>query len=381
KTLRKNLPAWGRITLFTLGVFAVMSIGALLLPSANITLNEEETRQEIVIPVIADPTANGINISGIIPSREVVVLLDQDGSLTASGRIPIPDEYAQGEVVFTNLTDEPIDIPKKTILSTGGENPVLFITLLPGKTTVEGGEQSIISIQALVAGSSGNVLAGQITRINQAFGADLSVENLEPTAGGSDSYIPAPNQNDRERLSSSLTEEMLDQALKKIRGQLGSEDLLLNPDQIQIEIIQDEFSPSAGSSGDTLTLIKTAQFSADFISGEDLQTFAINSINARYLANDNKPIKDSLIITHRSTPEPGSNHTFTWDLGFIWNEIREIPEYEVIQLVLGEKPLDAESILQESLDLKNAPKIELFPNWWFRLPALPFRINVIQKGG
>ncbi|MCJ7717016.1 MAG: hypothetical protein MUO54_10935, partial [Anaerolineales bacterium] len=104
KTLRKNLPAWGRITLFTLGVFAVMSIGALLLPRANITLNEEETRQEIVIPVIADPTANGINISGIIPSREVVVLLDQEGSLTASGRIPIPDEYAQGEVVFTNLT-------------------------------------------------------------------------------------------------------------------------------------------------------------------------------------------------------------------------------------------------------------------------------------
>ena len=381
RTIRRVIPVWGRITLFTVGVLAVMAIGALLLPSAVVSILEEETQQEIVIPVIADPTAKEINISGIIPSREIVVLLDQAASLTTSGKIPIPDQNAQGEVVFTNLTDEPIDIPKNTILSTEGENPVLFITLFPRKTTGEIGEQSVVRIQALEAGSLGNILAGEITRINQAFGADLSVENLEPTTGGTDSLIPAPNQKDRDSLSSSLTEEMQGLALVKIQEQLSPEDYLLNPDQIRIEIIQNEFSPSAGSSGDTLTLTRKARYYMDYVSEEDLRTLALNSINARYLGDDIKPIRESMKLTHLSDPESGSNHTFMWDLGIICNEIREIPDHEVIQLVLGEKPADAEKILEESLDLIDTPKIMLSPNWWFRLPALPFRINVIQEGG
>jgi len=381
RTIRREIPVWGRITLFTVSVLAVMAIGALLLPSAVVIILKEETQQEIVIPVIADPTAKEINISGIIPSREIVVLLDQTASLATSGQIPIPDEYSQGEVVFTNLSDEPIDIPKNTILSTGGENPVLFITLFSRKTTGEIGEQSVVKIQALEAGSSGNILAGQITRINQAFGADLSVENVEPTTGGTDSYIPAPNQKDRDSLSSSLTKEMQGQALVKIQEQLSSEDYLLNPDLIRIEIIQNEFSPSAGSSGDTLTLASKARYYMDYISGEDLKTLASNSINARYLGEDIKPIMESLELTHLSNPESGLNQTFIWDLEIIWNEIREIPDHEVIKLVLGEKLANAENILKQSLDLNDTPQIILSPNWWFRLPALPFRINVIQEGG
>ena len=381
RIIRKEIPIWGKITLFTVSVLAVLAIGALLLPSADVLILKEEIQQEIVIPIIADPTAKEINISGIIPSREIVVLLDQTASRAASGQIPLPDEYAQGEVLFTNLTDEPIDIPKNTILSTGGENPVLFITLFPKKTTGEKGELSIVRIQALEAGSSGNILGGQITRINQAFGADLSVENVEPTTGGTDLFIPAPNQQDRDSLSSSLAEEMKGMALVKIQEQLFSEDYLLNPDLIRIEIILNEFSPSADSIGDTLALTRKARYSMDYVSGKDLRTLASNSIKARYLGEDLTPIMESLRLTQLSNPESGSNHTFIWDLGIIWNEIREIPEYEVIQLVLGEKPADAEKILEKSLDLTETPQIILSPNWWFRLPALPFRINIIQEGG
>ncbi|MEE8356198.1 MAG: baseplate J/gp47 family protein [Anaerolineales bacterium] len=381
RPIRREVPVWVRITLFTVSVLAVIAIGAILLPSAVVFIIEEEIQQEIVIPVIADPTAKEINISGIIPSREIVVLLDQTASLTTSGQIPLPDEYAQGEVLFTNLTDEPIDIPKNTILSTEGEYPILFVTLSPRKTTGEIGEQSVVRIQALEAGTSGNILAGQITRINQAFGADLSVKNVEPTTGGTDSYIPAPNQKDRDSLSSSVTEEMQELALVKIQEQLSSEDFLLNPDLIRIEIIQNEFSPSADSMGDTLTLTRKARYYMDYISGKDLKTLASNFINARYLGEDIKPIMESLRLTQLSNPVSGSNHTFIWDLGIIWNEIRQIPEHEVIQLVLGEEPADAEKILEQSLDLKETPQIILSPNWWFRLPALPFRINVIQEGG
>jgi len=377
----KDIPVWGRIAIFTAGVLAVLAIAGLLLPSAEVTIHEEEAGMNIVIPVVADPEVREISLSGIIPSREIVVLLEGEASRSASGQIPIPNDYAQGEVIFTNLTEESFIIPMKTILSTGTEDPILFITLIPGKTPAGRGEQTSIRIQALEAGTSGNVEASQITRINQAFGADLSVDNPEQTSGGTDLYIPSPNQEDREKLSLSLNEELGNIALDKIQQQLSSEDILLSPDLTQEEIIQEEFSPLVGSSGNTLTLTRKARFYMVYISGEDLRTLALKAINARYTGDETEPILDSVTLTHLSSPEPRLDQSFGWDLGVEWKEIRVVPDHEIIQLVLGKKMADAEIILQESLDLKYPPIIKLSPGWWVRLPSLPFRINIIQEGG
>jgi len=378
---RKDIPIWGRIAIFTVGVLAVLTIAGLLLPSAEVTILKEETWKDIVIPVVADPETREINISGTIPFQEIIVLLEGDTSRSASGQISIPHEYAQGEVIFTNLTEDSFVIPINTILSTGTENPILFITQNSRKTPAGRGEQTTIRIQALVAGTSGNVDVGQITRINQEFGADLSVDNPEPTSGGTDLYIPSPNQKDRDKLSVSLRKELGNIALDHIQGQLSSEDILLSPDLIQEEIIQEEFTPPAGSSGDTLTLTRTSQFHMVYISGEDLRTLALKAINARYLGNEIKSIPGSIRLTHLSIPEPRSDQSYGWDLGVEWKEIRVIPEHEIIQLVLGKKMADAETLLQESLNLKYPPVIKLSPGWWYRLPALPFRINIFQEGG
>ena len=377
----KNIPVWGRIAIFTVGVIAVLVIAGLLLPSAEITIHKEETRVDLVIPVVANPEASEINISGIIPSREIILLLEGEASRSASGQISIPSDYARGYVIFTNLTEDSFIIPVNTILSTGTEDPILFITLISGKTPEGGGEQISIRIKALEAGTSGNVDASQITRINQAFGADLSVDNPEPTSGGTDQYIPSPNQEDREKLSLSLTEELRNIALDQIKLQLSSEDILLGPDFSREEIIQEEFSPLAGSSGNALTLTRKARFSIFYVSGEELRTLALKAINARYAGDETEPISDSMTLTHLSSPKSRSDQSFGWDLGVEWKEIEVMPDHEIIQLVLGKNTADAEILLQESLDLKYPPVIKLFPGWWFRLPSLPFRINILQEGG
>ena len=378
---RKDIPVWGRIAIFTIGVLAVLAIAGLLLPSAEVTIHEEETWKDIVIPVMADPEARDINMSGIIPSREIVLLLEGEASRSVSGQIPIPNDYAQGKVIFTNLTEDSIIIPMNTILSTGTEDPILFSTLIPGKTPEGRGEQTSIRIKALEAGISGNVDPNQITRINQAFGADLSVDNPEPTSGGTDLYIPSPSQEDREKLSFSLAEELGNIALDKIQEQLSSEDILLSLDFSREEIIQEEFSPLAGSSGNTLTLTRKVRFYMYYVSGEDLSTLAKKAINARYLGSETEPILDSITLTHLSNPEPRSDQSYSWDLGVEWKEIRVVPDHEIIQLVLGKNSADAEILLQESLDLKYPPVIKLSPGWWIRLPALPFRIIIFQEGG
>jgi hypothetical protein len=64
-----------------------------------------------------------------------------------------------------------------------------------------------------------------------------------------------------------------------------------------------------------------------------------------------------------------------------WDETSMINETEVLQLIMGEKPSKAELLLQDYLDISSRPTIQLNPNWWWWIPALPFRINILQGGG
>ncbi|HSV84952.1 MAG TPA: hypothetical protein VLH85_00150, partial [Levilinea sp.] len=49
---------------------------------------------------------------------------------------------------------------------------------------------------------------------------------------------------------------------------------------------------------------------------------------------------------------------------------------EVVQLVRGKERMAAVRALQERLPLKSPPKIDIWPEWWPRLPHIPFRIQV-----
>ena len=376
---RREIPTWGRILIFTMGVLAVLVIAALLLPSAEVTILEEDIWRDLVIPVTADPAVKQVNISGLIPAREMLILTEDQASRPSSGQIPIPDEYAQGEVIFTNLTDNAILIPENTILSTGSDNPVLFVTLSPGTAPEGGGEHIFILIRALEPGSSGNVRSDQINRINQKFGADLSVINPEPTSGGTDLLIPAPIQDDRDLLSIILMNELENNALKQVEGQLVLEDLLLSSEPILIETVEEIYSPAEGAIGDKLTLTKRVHFGFSFVSGDDLMTLAKIAVSTLYLGNEYEPLTDTLTLTHLSLPVSASNKTFVWDLGLKWKEKRILDEQEIIQQVLGKNPADVEILLMEYLDIQNPPEIKITPSWWFRFPAIPFRINITQE--
>jgi hypothetical protein len=57
-----------------------------------------------------------------------------------------------------------------------------------------------------------------------------------------------------------------------------------------------------------------------------------------------------------------------------------IADADAVQLSLGLDPLQAISRLRASLPLEQPPRIELQPDWWPRLPFLPFRISVFNQG-
>jgi hypothetical protein len=378
---RKEIPVWGRIIIFTIGVIAVLVIAGLLLPSAEVTIPAEDNWRDLVIPITAKPEVNQVNISGLIPAQDLFILAEDQGSRPSSGQIPLPDEYAQGEVIFTNLTENPIQIPENTILSTGSESPVLFMTLSSGTTPEGSGEQITLQIRALDPGSSGNVESGQINWINHEIGADLSVNNPEPVSGGTDLQIPAPSSDDRRLLSASLLTDMEKSALIQAEGQLAANDILLSTTPYFIEIIEETFSPAEDSPGDTLIINKQVRFGFTFAAGDDLLSLANNAVNALYIGNEYEPTLDSITLEHLSPPKPVSDQGFSWDLKLRWKEKKVLNNGEIIQLLLGKTPGGAETLLQTYLESQYPPDIKITPSWWFRLPAIPFRITITREGG
>jgi hypothetical protein len=377
KPSRPKLPIWGSIIIFSIGVLAVLTIAGLLLPSAEIRIEDKGSPRQLVIPVKADPDVKEIHLTGLIPAREKTLIITGQKSRSTTGSILIPDDYSSGEVIFTNLTENSVQIPQGSILSTSSDVPILFETIDPGKTPQGSGEKTSVRIRALNPGTSGNVEAGQISRINQEFGADLSVSNPAHTSGGTDLEIASPSPSDITSLSSQLVTELKEQALGQFKSEVTATDVLFEKSLHINEIIIEESQPEVGSPGDTLTISTTLQFGIYYAAGEELAELAAGTIYAQYRGSEFIAIPESLKIDTPVSPQKMDE----WEITINWRETMRYNPQEKIQLVVGKKPSQAAEIIQETLGLEKIPEISLRPGWWGRLPVLPFRITLIVAEG
>ena len=357
----------------------MLILAAFLLPSAEVTILPEIRERSLDIPVQAQPGRTQITLSGMVPARELSIIVEGQLSTATTGSIPVPAEYAQGEVLFTNLGEEGISIPQDTILSTTGEMPVLFRTLTGGQTPQEQGGQILLAVEAFLPGESGNIPADQITRINLEAGADLVVTNPMPTNGGSDILVPAPTLADRLRLSREMTQLLNDQALEEIERELGAGDYLLTQRLNDFEVIKDEFSPQEDAPGDLLWLDRSLRYQLYYISGDDLHQLASNLVQAQYQDSSFKADFNSIQLQPASSLEK-QGEAYYGDFRVSWEDSQLVNQELIRDWIFTKSVGEAEKILLDNLDLEEVPQIDIQPSWWPRVPALPFRIQVIQGG-
>jgi hypothetical protein len=377
---QKELPPWTRISIFITAVLAVLAIAGMLLPSAEISIEEEIHQNKLVIPIRAVLGENQILLSGQVPAHELIIEAEDLQSIPTSGTTAIPSEYAEGEVRITNLGDEAITIPQNTILSTDSDNPVQFLTAETGNLPPDSGESITIKITAIDPGDSGNVLADQITTISTSLHAEVAVTNPQPTSGGTEIYVSAPNSSDRRRLDRNLSFSLKEIASREVSTLLNEDDILLTPEFEVYEVIDEVFDPDEGSPGVELHLEKRVSYSILYTSGEDLLSLATDLVNAQYQEGDYEPFLESITLSQLSKPDPEIPQTYSWEIEVSWSDHKIRDHNQILQMVLGKKPTDAVNRLQEDLNLESSPQIKLTPSWWFRIPALPFRISIIEGG-
>lgn len=383
KESHPSTPAWmtkqvTRLILFTIGVFAFLSIAAILLPTAVVTLNPKTETQEITLQVHVDPDIEDINLSGALPARPIRVIVEGRSSLPSQGTIQIPDEYATGRVTFTNLSTQTVIIPVGSVVRTLDSTPIRFITTELAEIPAGPGEITTQSVQSIKPGKNGNLPAESLLAIEGPLGLNVAVSNRLPTSGGTDRIAPAPTSDDQNNLYQQLIEDLQVTAMNELQDQLSQDDLLFASTLTLIRVLEETYDPEEVMPSDYLNLTLRLEFEVLTVTSDDIYTLVTKVLDANIVDNY-VPIPETLSISFLDEPQISQHAKDRWRIHATRKLQAQLLEPQAVNLTLGLSPTLAEQRLFNSIPLNEPPKIFVTPDWWPRMPLLPFRITVVRE--
>jgi hypothetical protein len=374
-----NLPPLARLALFFVGVLAVLALATSLAPSARLVLTPRTLVQDVLIDAWTGPEIDSVNISGAVPSQSISLAVEGRDSLPASGTVRLPSQPASGTVTFTNLTDQPVDIPLGSgVRSLAAENAHLrFVTTKAGEAPPGGTIQ--LPVECTTPGPQGNLPADSLMAIEGLLGTQLSAINPNPTSGGNERRLPVPTQADRLKLAERLRLALEKSAEQEIQDQLEPGSLLIPGSLKLVKTLDESYQPEQSLPADTLALSQRLEYQAQYVDAATLRSLAQTVFDAN-LPVGYSVLPGSLQLEILTQPVAGQDGLARWSLHATRQVQARIADADAVQLSLGLDPLQAISRLRASLPLEQPPRIELQPDWWPRLPFLPFRISVFNQG-
>ncbi|MGE5250488.1 MAG: baseplate J/gp47 family protein [Bacteroidota bacterium] len=364
-----------RVTAFSLGVLAVLALVSLFVPRAVITLHPESRVQRLTFQVSANPSAGSAPAAGMVPTREETVIVAGEQSLTIAGRITVPQTPARGLVRFRNLTQAEVVIPAGTVIYAPQESPVRFRTTTEARVD-PGLDASVdVAVEATDPGARGNLPVGEIRAIEGPVGLLVTVDNPNPTTGGSDRSITGADTDDRLRLRESLLKDLKTKAEADLREGLAQGEILLADTLTASEPLEETYDPPAGMAGTSLRLAARVKFSAQVVSGADLARIVQAALNAS-VPPGFSPAEGSLSFKALTNPQTDTDGTTRWQLQAERRVLGRIDPASLLEAVRGRPVQAAESLLAGSYVWDRPPEITLRPAWWPWLPLVPFRTSV-----
>ncbi len=363
-----------RLLFFSVGVLAVLAVMVVLLPGATVTITPQVESQTLEVKVQASPAISQINLSGLLPVLTEQIVVEGRDQMAATGQTSLPAAPATGEVVFRNLTSEPVNIPKGTIVRTLSAEPIRFATTRSGQLAAGADARLTLPVRALVPGAASNLGSGRLTAVEGMLGLDIEVSNANPLRGGTNQIITTPSEGDQRALYERLLASLTATAKEEFETHRAAGDLLLSPDPVVSEILEQEYFPAAGTPTDTLDLQLRVAFDFYTVPSAMLEEFSRTVLDAN-LPEGFAPSGDAIQIDHLTSPVLAADQAREWKIR-LTRPIQRLPVTQLAALMVnGLRPEEAGILLKETLKLDVQPDIQLIPSWWPRLPYLPFRIH------
>jgi hypothetical protein len=354
-------------------VIAVLLLIFALVPSAEVVLSPTIHPLEIEITVRLDPQIEEPHIHAI-PSRSVSVLVADDLRIPTSGTTALPSVRAQGNVVFTNLTSEPISILSGTGLRASSRESLRFLTLEDVELPAEEGAQVIVKVEAVTPGPTGNVQEGTLDGVEGVIGLSVAVDNPEKIAGGVNEVRSAVAAADYRILEEQLIDLLLEQSFIELPQILEPGEALTDRWQQVTRIIHREYDREIGEPADTLSLFLEIEVSSHSYRVADLEASALLNLQAA-LGSNEKPLPTTLRFESKPTTQLSEQGVILLGAIVEQDTFRSFDKTVLADLIRAKPMHTAIQLLEDSVDLSDPPVVAVRPSWLRRLPWLSMRIT------
>ncbi len=367
-----------RIISLSFATLALLALLVAFIPQATITIKPERRTQTLTIPVRASADVSEVFISGSVPAQTLRITLTEERSLAASGQKAVPSQGARGTVLFRNLTDQPVRIPKGTIVRSIADESIRFETAVEALVNAGIGEDLEVPVAALIFGERGNLDVDLLQAIEGELGFWLAATNPAPTTGGADAFVSLPTTRDRADLYERLLVALQANAENTIMGELTENDIIFPDTLAKIEILDESYDPLEGETGDRVTLKMNAAVEVQYAKATDLAELAQAALMAS-LQPGFSPVPDSLRFSPLDDFSTNTLGVTSWQMRVEQELLPSISHAQVANWTQGRSLENALVVLEENLTLESAPEILISPSWWEWLPLAPFRIELVVE--
>ncbi len=360
-------------------------IGALayvIAPGAVVRVRLRSEQVAVEVEVTADRKAESVDRQrALIPALPLRETMQTSASIPSSGTQWLEGDFAIGAVTFTNLGNQPVDIPAGTTLGTSAGAAILFQTsasvVLPAG--IESSLDAAVVATEGFGGSIGNVGSRAINRVVGPLAEQVSVINLSPTAGGNDRSVKVVAAADRTRLLDIARLQLQSLAYERMRAGLAQDQVIIIESLQIAEENKDwlDYSAVVGEATGELSLTMRAVVSA--------------------LAVDERLARQIVLAQLEATVPPEMtlmSDTLAYERGaFNLSRAKEQIRFTARGRGMALATLDAAALREQlaGADLDAAqtilrdnrafvqqppPQLSIHPRGFGRMPLLPIRIHI-----
>ncbi|RMG84552.1 MAG: hypothetical protein D6712_11080 [Chloroflexi bacterium] len=376
-----------RVTALFLVVIAVLAVMVVVVPSATVELSLAQQEIIVTVNIIADPNATTVDVeTGVIPATVVRIELEGSGAISTTGEAQAEQVGATGSVVFINQTDEAVEIPAGTVVSTSAGTPIRFQTVEDVTVPAGIGEQVEVGVEArgTFTGDIGNVEAGMINTVVGPLENAVTVRNVSATFGGETRILPAVSEDDYRRLRSAVLQQLQTQAFLEMEARATSDTQFIVPETLRVDEASQrsdwvQYSAQIGEITDTLSLSMRVVVEALMID----EAFAQQVARARMDIPRGRVIIDYPSYTRGPVIYDPQTQQITFDITGSATVAGQVNVAMLQQRLAGLSLEDALNYLVNTVDLAEGtlPQVVITPSWFGQMPLLPVRIQIVTDDG
>jgi len=360
------LPDWFPLPSFTglilTGLVAAAALVVMfgVLPVMKVTVSPQVVPQQQDIEIQVDPSTRVADISRrIVPGEVLQQRVEVVGSVPASGSKKVGKDKARGEVMFISQVNQPVTLPRGTILATN--NGVRFATdqdTLVGPLSLG---TARVGVTAVDAGPAGNVDARAITRIETQGIGNITPRNERPTAGGSDRDGKVITADDLAKLKEQLQNRALEQAKAELYARAGGERSLVGQ-SVKLRPDGEQYDPGVDAEAEQLNGRYAVIASAVVFSNSEFNNMVQKVFLTQAGPGYDLPISqlgvgtpevlgvdDQTRVRIRTKSQAGL--------------VRQVDADELVDRLRWKSPAEARAILARVDGLSGAPRIDVSPEW------------------